>query len=69
MVGKVQPKKTTIVEKAKTPTVSSRDEWFGAPTTQKKQVTSFGGDDSDDEWDTWQSRQQKAKTPTLAMDN
>lgn len=69
--NKIQQKKTTVkMEKAKTPTVNSRDEWFvQTNTTPKKTVASFGGDDSDDEWDTWQSRQQKAKTPTLAMDN
>lgn len=69
--NKVVAKKTVVkMEKAKTPTMNSRDEWFGQTnTTQKKVVSSFGGDDSDDEWDTWQSRQQKAKTPTLAMDN
>ena len=38
--------------------------------TLPEKTSSVGfNDDSDDEWDTWQSRQQKAKTPTLERDN
>ncbi|ELP91422.1 ADP-ribosylation factor GTPase-activating protein, putative [Entamoeba invadens IP1] len=56
--------KVEKIEKAKTPFINSNDEW---------KVTSNDGkgneqEDEDDGWDTWQTRQKKAKTPVLSAD-
>ncbi|BFU23057.1 ARF GTPase activating protein [Entamoeba histolytica HM-3:IMSS] len=73
-----EPKKVKIVEKAKTPntTTISDDEWANAALSINSSTSSpflkpkkSPVEEDEDEWDTWQSRQQKAKTPTLATDN